>query len=94
MLQKRFTPHEQMATVLEYECAFDNEKGEWLSIRDTILCLNTLYDETIALKSSNMEYEDMLGRLEETLDYYKSKCASLETGLINEQRRSFEAKQV
>ena len=46
-----------MSTILGYECVFDNQKEEWLSIRDTVLCLNELADENEQLKKENRELE-------------------------------------
>ena len=50
MTEKRFNIHEQMSTILGYECVFDNQKEEWLSIRDTVLCLTELAEENEQLK--------------------------------------------
>lgn len=47
MIEKRFTVHEQMSTILEYECAFDDSKKEWLSIKDVIMLLNKLHEENM-----------------------------------------------
>ena len=44
---------------------WDNEKEDALNVFEMIDLLNELNTENIQLKSSNLEYEDALGRLEE-----------------------------
>lgn len=60
MTEKRFNIHEQMSSILGYECVFDNQKEEWLSIRDTILCLIELAEENEQLKQKLKEHKTTL----------------------------------
>lgn len=52
--------------VIDLQTAKFIEYGE-----EIVECLNNLHEENQALKSSNMEYEDALGRLEEENEQLK-----------------------
>ena len=52
-MTKRFTPHKQMTTILEYECAFDDCERKWLSVREVIDKLNNLSYENNYLNQYN-----------------------------------------
>ncbi len=76
MTQKRFTFFKDtVATNLKTPIVYNNEK---MSIGEVLEMLNNLYDK-------NKQLEHQLLDLSEELDYYKAKCASLETGYIQEQ---------
>ena len=58
---------------------WDNEKGDALNVFKMINLLNELSNKNKKLEKENLD-------LSEELDYYKAKCASLETGLFQAQR--------
>ena len=53
--------------------------------------MNMLHEDNMALKQI-VDCETVIANLEEELDYYKTKSATLETGLIQDQRRCHRAK--
>lgn len=54
------------------------EKNSMISVEEVVNLLNELNSENKKLEKENLD-------LSEELDYYKNKCASLETGYIQEQ---------
>lgn len=55
----RYNPiHQQMVTVLGYECVWDNEIGDYLTIRDIIILLNEQEKKLKSLQQDSQDYED------------------------------------
>lgn len=59
----------------------DNSENAYYLDEEVVDLLNSLIDETKKLEKENLD-------LSEELDYYKAKCASLETGLFQAERET------
>ena len=96
MTAKRFTLLDMNNIEKVLPSPIKDNGNDCLTWFEVVECLNNLHEENQSLKQSDTiaDLETQIMHLKEELDYYKNKCASLETGLFEEQRRSSEAKRV
>ena len=64
-MTKKYHPHEQMTTILEYECAFNDKTKEYLTVNEVIQLLNSQDEKIQNLNKENQILKEKIHSMKE-----------------------------